>query len=439
MSRIIPSANLAHGLRWVLALVALATLSTFGPGQAADGRPDHPHGTLDEDCALCHDPGGWVPAVISPDFDHRRISGTPLEGAHSQANCRACHLSLDFATADASCTSCHADIHQGELGVACERCHTQRSFIDPTLFHEVHAQTHFPLRGVHRAVDCEDCHRPVAQGANQFVGTPPQCEFCHLADALTTTEPDHRGPGFSTDCQACHSEAGWSPAVFDHGFLPPGALCIQCHAEAFQATTDPDHEQQMFPQTCQDCHSTRAWIPATADHAALPAGVECVVCHRADFQDTTDPDHEQLNLQTTCEDCHTTTAWEPATFRHDSLPPTRQCVDCHLRDFQTAQNPNHLSAGFPQTCETCHVTTGWDPAIVPDHDPLYFPIYSGEHRRAWSACSDCHTVATDFSRFSCVQCHEHDDPADSADEHSGVSGYEYVSTACYTCHPRGSE
>jgi hypothetical protein len=99
-------------------------------------------------------------------------------------------------------------------------------------------------------------------------------------------------------------------------------------------------------------------------------------------------------------------------------------------------DPNHATAGFSQQCDDCHSTNAWQPASL-DHDD--FPIFSGRHAGEWSACTDCHTNPADYTVFSCIDCHEHDDPVDLADKHEDEPGYVYESTACYACHPSGDE
>jgi hypothetical protein len=71
-----------------------------------------------------------------------------------------------------------------------------------------------------------------------------------------------------------------------------------------------------------------------------------------------------------------------------------------------------------------------------DHDDLFFPIYSGKHDGEWDECSDCHTEPTNYSVFSCITCHEHNQ-SEMDNEHREVSGYVYDSDACYNCHPNG--
>ena len=111
------------------------------------------------------------------------------------------------------------------------------------------------------------------------------------------------------------------------------------------------------------------------------------------------------------------------------------CVSCHQADYNGTTNPGHQSAGFPTDCASCHTTATWQGAKF-DHDGPFFPIYSGSHRGRWNSCSDCHTVVSDLRQFSCLTCHEHN-KTEMDSKHRGRSGYQYVSTACLSCHPSG--
>ena len=85
---------------------------------------------LGADCGYCHTPIDWLQWT----FDHDRLTGFALDGAHAGLDCHACHRERVAATADISlpleCGSCHRsdDIHDGEFGRDCEQCHTTESF-----------------------------------------------------------------------------------------------------------------------------------------------------------------------------------------------------------------------------------------------------------------------------------------------------------------------
>ena len=113
------------------------------------------------------------------------------------------------------------------------------------------------------------------------------------------------------------------------------------------------------------------------------------------------------------------------------------CYSCHDDDYNSTNDPNHVAAGFPTDCESCHNTVNWDDADF-NHDGEWFPIYSGSHRNEWSSCSECHTNSSNYSVFSCITCHEHNQ-SEMNSEHDEVPNYQYNSEACYSCHPRGEE
>lgn len=108
-----------------------------------------------------------------------------------------------------------------------------------------------------------------------------------------------------------------------------------------------------------------------------------------------------------------------------------------MTDYNSATNPNHASEIYPTDCAMCHTTSAWDPSSF-NHDAQHFRIYSGTHNGKWDTCTECHTVAGDYSTFSCIDCHEHDNQNSVNNDHNGVSGYSYNSNACYNCHPNGN-
>ena len=268
----------------------------------------------------------------------------------------------------------------------------------------------------------------------QFVGTPPNCSGCHMADYHATTDPDHVASGFPVTCQNCHSSITWKPASFDH------------NRTAFPLTG----AHRATP--CMSCHG---------DGVYKGKATACVSCHLADYNGTTNPVHSSSGFSTACEGCHNTTSWAGAAFDHNktAFPLTgahittpcqschgdgvyagksTACVSCHQNDYNGTTNPAHAAAGFSTSCQSCHTTTSWNGATF-NHDGPYFPIYSGTHAGRWSACTDCHTSSTSYQPFTCFNCHPHDDKAQTDSNHSGVSGYSYDSNACYSCHPRGTK
>lgn len=322
-------------IQWSILGFLFVFLLAVTVAPAADDEPEFPHGDFEGDCEQCHSDEGWTPTAITKEF-RRSVHPFPLRQAHDLPDCRACHRSLDFTTADPDCVNCHMDPHRGEMGIDCVRCHVPRNFVDRSRMQRAHHETRFPLRGTHRALDCESCHPIVGSGALQFVNTPTECEACHRALYDATTDPDHAAAGFPTDCDECHAPTAWEQARFNHAF-------------------------------------------ALAD---------CVTCHQDDYDATSDPRHNAAGFSTDCEDCHTPTRWRDADFDHDG-----------------------------------------------------FPIYSGDHRGKWDACSTCHVSPGDFSDFSCFGCHPHDDEEETTQHHEeeDVDGYSYDSGACYACHPNGEE
>ncbi len=404
----------------LLALTALALMGVEARAQ------DNPHGNADLDCATCHVEASWRITGRPAGFDHG-TTGFPLTGRHKDVQCRACHGDLVFSHVGTSCVDCHADAHRGRLGPDCAHCHATTGFIDRERMRRLHDGTSMPLVGVHERVDCEACHRGAP--GDDYVGTPTDCYTCHADVYAATTAPAHASAGFGTDCRVCHGvfATSWGSRDFHHPSSFPlsgghaGVECARCHTSGFAGTP-----------------------------------TDCYACHRTDYEQTTDPAHVAAGFATSCTNCHTINAWQPATFDHDATAfpltgahRTTECASCHTSgytgtptgcyachqtDFQQTNDPPHTASNFPTTCATCHTTTAWQPANW-DHDTL-FPIYSGRHRNEWNVCADCHVVATDYTVFECIFCHEHNQ-TDTDRDHREVNNYQYVSTACYQCHPRG--
>ncbi len=419
----------------------------------------------------------------------------PLIGKHRTVSCRECHLNLVFEGTPLDCEACHwerrqDDRYQLRLGFRCGECHTPLSWknVAPNKWNHEFA-TGFPLRGVHRTLDCVDCH-----GDSGFESGKIGCFDCHSEDYSEAREPDHAAAGFPTQCQICHNNSRWEGAAFTHaGFVLQGqhrllncsdchregqfvglsTECRACHEQDYNSAKEPDHKQLGSPLECDLCHGTgsRSWANAEFSHAAfllkgnhrlasclqchgsgqyqgLPS--DCVSCHREDYDRADNPDHQKLGFPTACESCHGDRArsWEGAKFDHSAFVLKGQhkladcsdchssgqfaglpseCFSCHKKDYDGAEDPDHAASGFPFECETCHGTRAdtWEDAKF---SHTAFPL-TGQHKLA--QCSDCH-AGGQYTGLpsSCISCHLDDYRSAKDPDHQSLN----FSTECQVCH-----
>ncbi|MBL7807974.1 MAG: hypothetical protein JNN28_09180 [Saprospiraceae bacterium] len=393
--------------------------------------PNHQASGFSTNCQDCHDPfkPGWNSDKINHDF-------FPLTKGHDIADCSRCHTN-GFAGTSNQCASCHTtdfNVSQNPSHVAlglpmdCAMCHTTDPDWTPAAF-PIHNQFH-PLLGAHAQIanNCDACHH------GNYTNTPNTCIGCHTADYNATSNPNHINLQFSTDCTTCHSETAWAPASFDHDaqFFP---IYSGKHKDQWNACSDCHTNPANYSEfTCTNCHTN----PQTNNqHNGIGGYIynsqACLACH-PNGDATGGFDHNQTDFPLTgahmgadCVQCHS---------NGYAGTPT-QCIACHTSDYNAANDPRHASAGFPTTCQDCHTTSAWQPSNF-NHDQEYFPIYSGKHNGEWNQCIECHTIAGNFAEFSCITCHEHNNATKMANKHQGVSGYQYLSTACLECHPKGN-
>jgi hypothetical protein len=345
-----------------------------------------------------------------------------------------CHNG-DYNNTPNTCVGCHQDDYNQtdnpshvtlNFSTDCALCHTESQWT-PAQYTE-HDNQYFPIySGTHAGVwdQCTECH---TNTNNYAIFT---CTTCH---AITETGDQHVGVGGyyyeSSACFACHP-TGESQGSFDHqtsNFPLTGAHqnvdCASCHANGYQNTP-----------------------------------TECEACHMPDYNQSSNPSHTSLGLPTDCATCHTTVPdWNPATFDihnqyyvlsgahaliadqcvtchngdYNNTPNT--CVGCHQDDYNQTDNPSHVTLNFSTDCALCHTESQWTPAQYTEHDNQYFPIYSGTHAGVWDQCTDCHTNTNNYSVFTCTTCHT---PTETNQQHNGVGGYFYQSSACLACHPTG--
>ena len=392
--------------------------------------PNHVTNEYSTECAICHNQNAWSPS----EFYHAAVY--PLTGAHATIaeDCALCHQN-GYNNTPNSCVGCHqgnfnntSNPNHSSLGFSndCEICHTTNPGWNPALMPE--HNNYYVIEGAHTSLDCASCHN------GNYNNTPNTCFGCHTSEYNSTTDPNHVAEGYPTDCTICHSQNAWTPSEYDHNNIYP---LTGAHAE--------------FANDCVQCHS--------GGYSNTPNS--CVGCHQDNFNNTSNPNHSSLGFSNDCEICHTTNpGWNPALMpehnnyyviegAHTSLDcaschngnynnTPNTCYGCHVSEYNSTNDPDHEAAQFPTDCESCHTQNAWEPSTF-DHDGMYFPIYSGKHEGEWDQCTDCHIVANNYTIFSCIDCHEHDNQAEVDNDHEGVSGYVYESNACYACHPNGND
>jgi hypothetical protein len=300
------------------------------------------------ECAACHTPAGWHLIAEDAAFDHAQ-TGFALVGLHADVACSGCHgqgLRAADETATA-CVRCHEDRHQASLGRDCERCHAPTGWRIPTAVRD-HRSTRFPLAGAHIAADCTACHPRAREGT--FAGVPTHCFACHADDyRRQDVHPDHAAAGFSTSCDACHTQYTWAMPRLRHELFFP---LLGAHRTA----------------ACTDCHQ---------DDRFGGTPVACVGCHKGDYDAAASPPHAATGMSLDCARCHTETAWAALRVSwHDAAFPIRSgphsrfsCEACHLQ-------PSYASF----TCVTCHRQAN----TTAEHREVGGYVYSD------SACYSCH-------------------------------------------------
>lgn len=388
-----------------------------------------PHGDLQTTCSVCHTSQSWTALQISSQFDHAKL-GFPLTGAHGATTCRACHLSLNFASVGSDCTACHVDNHRGELGTDCARCHTSRGFLDREQMMAAHRLTRFQLTGSHLAVDCMACHKPGALGQMQFVGTPTACVACHQADYAVA--PNHAASGFPTTCEQCHTAVTWQ------------ATGMGAHPTTPIALTGV-HSGNLI--TCAECHTTQPYAAVNRT---------CDGCHHTAYVSARDPDHVAANFSLNCTTCHGLVAnWAGATFNHPTSPLAltgvhnvnlvqcsqchtsmpysavqQTCDGCHHAEYLATTEPNHTAAGYSTDCASCHQpVANWAGATA--NHPTTPIALTGVHSSNLVSCTQCHT-SPPYSAVprTCDGCHMPDYTAPTDPNHVLAN----FSTTCTTCH-----
>lgn len=240
---------------------------------ACHAEPEIHAGMFGEDCATCHRPEGWLPAMLNDrSFDHTQDTRfslvthvTNFDGA--AFTCRTCHTdSQPVSFTDGQCIDCHGPAnpvfindHLAQFGETCMNCHNGTG----ELTHFDHNQL-WPLEGQHATLTCESCHID-----KLFRGTPRDCVGCHAEPAI------HAGL-FGVNCAACHTAQAWQPAQLTQHTFPLN------HGEQGELDCATCHPSTYTQYTCYNCHEHN---PSETERQHREEGIgqqqlpNCAQCH----------------------------------------------------------------------------------------------------------------------------------------------------------------
>jgi hypothetical protein len=378
-------------------------------------------GQFGTDCSSCHSTSGWKPAT----FDHN-LSGFKLTGQHVSVDCSSCHSNHVYRGTPTNCNACHAsnDTHHGQFGTDCGSCHSTSGW-KPANFD--HSSSGFPLTGLHRNLNCAQCH-----SSGVYSGLSATCNSCHSEPAV------HAGM-FGTDCAQCHTTSNWNASFSHSGFPLTGTHtslgCKQCHTngtygglskDCVSCHAEPAVHAGMFGTDCGQCHTTSNWN-ATFSHSGFPltgahTSLGCTNCHTNGTYGGLSKDCVSCHAEpavhagmfgTDCTQCHTTSNWN-ASFSHSGFPLTGAhtnlgCMQCHTngsygglsRDCVSCHAEPAVHAGvFGTNCAQCHSTSNWNASF---NHPGGCDGNCANHQHA--TCADCHPV--NYTTATCAKCHDH--------------------------------
>ncbi len=390
-------------------------------------RDEHA-GQFSESCDTCHGMEAWTPL---PDFDHNNTA-YPLDGAHLEVECEACHTrqlthlprsraAVEDASEDKArryremnfedCASCHDSKHRANLGPRCDECHLVDAFASmKSPFN--HGLSGYELDGRHSEVSCAECH--AGEGWQRFFPFD-------LAEGCIACHEDVHEAQFMTGepllaCESCHTTATFKPSLYtlDRHAREAAPLegahlataCEDCHVTDAEVVAWRWLRGGFETDGCVDCHAS----PHRTEDGLAASSTDCMACHRLIDWSCPDFDHDGTEFplkgahaSISCRDCHN------AEADVDVIPlklAERACLDCH----GSPHRDQFLEDEMARACTECHGENSWQ-ELHYDHNESRFPL-DGEHDQL--ACIACHLKELDtegsFVRYKplgiqCVDCH----------------------------------
>src|SRR5438105_1091216 len=407
----------------------------------ATAKPANHILTTDQ-CASCHTPVAWNPAV---NFDHTQVRGS----------CSTCHNGVQaqgkgptHIVTDLECDTCHTTLSWGgamfsHVGVTnnCASCHNGVSATGMS-------PTHIPVGTP--PTPCESCHSPTNYTTwkpgviNHPAVSALTCASCHetgnfqgMHPSTDTTPGDSRPSAkldrlhpATGDCSLCHNTTSFldptTPRPSNH--IPTNALCSQCHTTAGNWALYSVTGTHQGVTGCLSCHG-----PGTGPFAGPPPsntitivgwpGASHIPIGSADCNGS--GCHSTANVNTGGFHIGTANISAPTlnVAGHTTVASVGACSTCHesapymgmIASTSTAagdSRPTAFDSKHPTTgdCAGCHTTT---PTFATDLQGT--APKPANHIPTSAPCAQCHTTAGNFAAYSspgthqgvsgCVQCH----------------------------------
>jgi hypothetical protein len=227
-------------------------------------------------CEQCHNETNFHKSSMT--LARHQKTDFKLTGGHIAVACIDCHKPVEesgparYHFEDLSCTACHKDPHRGQFAKrmaegrspakGCTGCHSTKEWKDLAAFD--HSSSTFELKGAHRAVACDGCHRPPNMERTlenvDYTLAPTKCEGCH--ENIHGPQFSRKGSGV-TLCADCHNDSKWRPSTFDHErtiFSLKGAHqnvgCKSCHGNFKDVNGKSVLFYKPTPAACSACHGS---------------------------------------------------------------------------------------------------------------------------------------------------------------------------------------
>jgi len=406
--------------------------------------------------------------IVALPFDRLVMPGKLVDGHEKyEKECDKCHEPFKKAKQNNRCLACHKTVSndvKNKLGFhgidenvkkqECKFCHTDHvgrkadivNFNQHTFNHNI---TNFKLKGKHRDLACNTCHKV----GEKYRGIEYRCVDCHENN-------DIHKQRLGKTCDDCHDEKSWLKGKFDHKKTKyelkgkhKEVACKDCHPnQQYKATSKTcidchqlqDVHREEYGAKCQKCHDTSKWINILFDHTKdtkfelkfRHAKVSCSSCHKGDifkknrtkrncFSCHKNDDKHTALYGKKCESCHLQKSWVKVKFSHNKdtkfkLKNTHsevECGACHKGDIYKEKlkkdcyschkidDVHHESQG--KNCSYCHNQIDWDNEVIFEHDLTEFPLI-GLHSLV--ACEACHANSEyRIEKHECVSCHKSQD------------------------------